>query len=176
MSNKLNLGQQRDHAPPVYTFDPSCPPAAYKTPFTLLSGDHDPHCGVPSADFFQYLQKNSENPNRNKNFYVAARKSFKKRHLAQQAEMNSWLNLRAFESAFLQAMTEYEQFGKRPTHRPGIIERLFDRLNGKHRIQTLQEARQAAIDAHIALQEFKQRHIDLIRKHGYHGEFEGGPI
>jgi hypothetical protein len=177
MPDSANRGQCQEYPSLGHPFDPSCPPSGYKTPFALLSGEHDPYCGVPSPDFFQYHRKHAGNPNCNKNFYRAARKAAKQRHQAFEADMNSWGNLRAAESTFLQCMTEYEHFSKGgPAYRPGIIERLFDRLNGKQRIQNLREARQAAIDSHNALQEIKRRHIDLIRKQGYHGDFEGGPI
>lgn len=158
-------------------FDPSRPPSGYNVPFALLSGDHDPHCGVQQPEFFAYHRKNMGKPNCNKNFYKASRRAVRQRSQAFDAESTSWRDLREAERLFLRSMTEFEHFSRGGSpYRAGLIERLFDRLNKKNKIQTLAEARGAAIDAFDALQETKKLHILLLRKHGYEGDFEGGPI
>ena len=158
-------------------FDPSCPPAGYKMPFALLSGEHDPHCGVPQPEFFAYHRKNSGKPNCNKNFYKAARRAANQRSQAFGAQLSSWPNLREAERLFLRAMTEFDHLSRGgPPYRAGLVERLFDRLNKKSKVRTSAEARSAAVDAFYTLQETKKRHILLLRKHGYEGDFEGGPI
>ena len=158
-------------------FDPLRPPPGYKVPFALVSGDHDPHCGVHQPDFFAYHQKNLEKPNCTKNFYKASRRAVRQRSQAFDAASASWRDLREAERLFLRSMTEFEHFSRGgPPYRAGLVERLFDRLNKKNKVQTLAEAHGAAVDAFDALQETKKRHILLLRKHGYEGDFEGGPI